>query len=46
MNGLMTKAKPNGNVRVILNLSKGIPSCLNEGIDKADFPTNALERGL
>lgn len=39
VNGLMTKAKPNGKVRVILNLSKGTPSCVNEGIDKTEFPT-------
>ena len=38
-NGLMTRPKPNGSVRIILNLSSPMGSCVNEGIDKADFPT-------
>ena len=28
--GLLTKIKPNGRVRVILNLSKGDPCCVNQ----------------
>ena len=36
---LMTKIKPNGRVRVILNLSKGDPYCVNQGTRKEDFPT-------
>ena len=39
INGLMTRPKPNGKVRIILNLSKGDPCCVNDGIDKSDFPT-------
>ena len=39
LSGLMTKIKPNGSVRVILNLSKGDPCCVNDGIDKGEFPT-------
>ena len=39
ISGLMTRPKPNGKVRIILNLSKGDPSCVNDGFDKSDFPT-------
>ena len=39
VSGLMTKIKPNGRVRVILNLSKGDPCCVNQGINKEEFPT-------
>ena len=35
----MTKIKPNGSVRPILNFSKGVPKSLNEGINSKDFPT-------
>ena len=34
INGLMTRPKPNGKVRIILNLSKGDPCCVNDGIDE------------
>ena len=34
----MTKAKPNGSVRVILNLSAPAGKSVNEGIDNAQFP--------
>ena len=38
--GIMTKAKPNGSVRVIVNLSGNASEVpVNKGIDKADFPT-------
>ena len=37
--GIMTRPKPNGSVRIILNLSSPIGTCVNEGIDKDDFPT-------
>ena len=37
--GLMTREKPNGAVRVILNLSAPKGSSVNDGIDTADFPT-------
>ena len=37
--GLMTKKKPNGSVRIILNFSKGTPKSVNEGINGKDFPT-------
>jgi len=35
--GIMTRPKPNGSVRIILNLSSPIGTCVNEGIDKDDF---------
>ena len=38
ISGLMTKTKPNGSVRPILNFSRGDPKSLNEGINKKDFP--------
>ena len=38
ISGLMTKTKPNGSVRPILNFSSGNPKSLNEGINKKDFP--------
>jgi len=37
--GIMTKPKPNGSVRIILNLSAPLGSSVNEGINPADFPT-------
>ena len=39
ISGLMTKIKPNGSVRIILNLSKGKPSAVNDGINKANYKT-------
>ena len=38
VNGIMCKEKPNGSVRVILNLSAPIGSSVNEGIDEKEFP--------
>ena len=38
ISGIMTKTKPNGSVRVILNLSAPIGKSVNEGIDNAKFP--------
>ena len=38
--GLMTRPKPNGSVRIILNLSSPKGSCVNEGINKDDFPAS------
>ena len=38
--GLMTRPKPNGSVRIILNLSAPLGSSVNEGIDKDDFPAS------
>ena len=35
--GLMVKLKPDGSARLILNLSKGDPYSVNEGIDSSDF---------
>ena len=34
----MVKIKPTGKARVILNLSAAKGSCLNEGIDKTNYP--------
>ena len=39
INGIMTKPKPNGAVRIILNLSAPLGNCVNEGIDTSLFPT-------
>ena len=36
--GIMTRAKPNGSVRIILNLSSPAGRAVNEGIDPLDFP--------
>ena len=38
ISGIMVKLKPTGAVRVILNLSAPEGFCVNEGIDKEDFP--------
>ena len=38
ISGLMTKVKPNGAVRPILNFSRGDPKSVNEGMNKKDFP--------
>ena len=40
MSGLMAKLKPTGEARTILNLSRGVPHSLNDGIDKKDYPTS------
>ena len=40
VSGIMTKAKPNGSVRVILNLSSPIGKSVNEGIDNSQFPAS------
>ena len=37
-NGIMTREKPNGSVRIILNLSSPKGSAVNEGIDNSEFP--------
>ena len=39
ISGLMCKMKPNGKARIIVNMSKGNPVSVNEGINKDDFPT-------
>ena len=39
ISGIMTRTKPSGAVRVILNLSSPENSSVNDGIDKNDFPT-------
>ena len=39
ISGIMTKPKPNGAVRIILNLSAPLGSAVNEGINSQDFPT-------
>ena len=38
ISGIMTKLKPNGSVRVILNLSAPQGISVNEGIDVNNFP--------
>ena len=40
VSGLMTKPKPNGSVRVILNLSAPQGRSVNEGIDNNQFPAS------
>ena len=37
-NGIMAREKPNGSVRIILNLSSPKGSAVNEGIDNKNFP--------
>ena len=37
--GLMVKLKPDSSARMILNLSKGDPVSISEGIDSDRFPT-------
>ena len=37
--GIMTRPKPNGSVRIILNLSAPKGSSVNDGIDSSEFPT-------
>ena len=37
--GIMTRPKPTGSVRIILNLSSPMGNSVNEGIDKNHFPT-------
>ena len=39
ISGLMTKEKPNGSVRIIVNLSKGDPISVNEGIECPELDT-------
>ena len=39
-NGLMTVPKPNGSVRIILNLSAPLGSSVNDGINNDDFPAS------
>jgi len=38
VNGILTRLKPNGSVRVILNLSAPAGASVNDGIDSAEFP--------
>ena len=38
INGIMCKQKPNGSVRIILNLSSPLGASVNEGIDEKEFP--------
>ena len=38
VSGLMAKLKLDGSARLILNLSKGDPYSVNEGIDAKYFP--------
>ena len=40
VSGIMTKIKPNGSVRVILNLSSPVGRSVNEGIDNSQFPAS------
>ena len=37
--GIMAKLKPNGSARTILNMSKGSPRAVNDGIDSSEYPT-------
>ena len=38
--GIMTRSKPNGSARIILNLSAPLGRAVNEGIDNENFPTS------
>ena len=39
LSGIMTRSKPDGSVRIILNLSSPAGKAVNEGISSEDFPT-------
>ena len=45
INGIMTRPKPNGAVRIILNLSAPRGAAVNEGIDLAEFPATMSSTG-
>jgi hypothetical protein len=36
VNGIMVKLKPNGEARVILNMSRGFPFCVNDGMNNEE----------
>ena len=38
VNGIMCREKPDGSVRIILNMSSPTGNCVNEGIDNSQFP--------
>jgi len=40
VNGIMCRQKPNGSARIILNFSAPAGSCVNDGINSADFPAS------
>ena len=40
INGIMCRQKPNGSVRIILNLSSPLGNSVNEGIDEKEFPAS------
>jgi hypothetical protein len=40
VNGILTRTKPNGSVRIILNLSAPKGFSVNDGINKEDFPAS------
>ena len=40
INSILTRPKPNGTVRIILNLSAPVGSSVNEGIDIDDYPAS------
>ena len=40
VNGIMCRQKPNGSVRIILNLSSPLGNSVNEGIDEKEFPAS------
>jgi len=45
INGIMTRPKPNGAVRIILNLSAPRGAAVNEGIDLGEFPATMSSTG-
>jgi hypothetical protein len=45
ISGIMVRPKPNGSVRVILNLSAPKGRSVNDGIDKDDFPAKMSSTG-
>ena len=38
VNGIMVRPKPDGGVRIILNMSAPVGNCVNEGINNDEFP--------
>ena len=45
INGIMTRQKPNGAVRIILNLSAPKGVSVNDGIDNTEFPASMSSTG-
>ena len=45
VNGIMCRPKPNGSVRIILNMSAPVGRSVNDGIDATEFPASMSSTG-